>query len=306
MRRCSSVNGATRSSAFVRPPRVDYKAVRELKGRVLRASFERFLKNDWVLDTGRAVAFRTFIADESWWLDEYSVYRALRADVGERPWPEWPAELRDREPVCAWRTLASASTARSSFYQYVQWIASRQWQTIRQATEGIEILGDFPFMVTLDSADVWSRQARFSPRRVGRHAARCVQRDRPGMGTAAVQLGRSAQERFRVASHARAKAGRTVRRVSRRSPRRLLSHLRPAARRASAVLHAIRRACAGRAGRDRDAYHDRHQRRRQRRGSRHRARSSCASRLRGSVCPGTRCCAGNRQTRCCIRRCLWP
>ena len=79
-------------------PKVDYKAVRELKSRALRASFERFLKSEWVLDTGRAAAFRAFIADESWWLDEYSVYRALRADVGERPWPEWPAELRDREP----------------------------------------------------------------------------------------------------------------------------------------------------------------------------------------------------------------
>ena len=30
-----------------------------------------------------------------------------------------------------------------------------------QATEGIEILGDFPFMVTLDSADVWSRRQDF-------------------------------------------------------------------------------------------------------------------------------------------------
>ena len=50
------------------------------------------------------------------------------------------------------------------------------------------------------------------------------------------------------------------------------------------------------------AHHDRHQRRRQRRGSRHRARRSCASRSRGSGCPGTRSCAGSRRIRCCIRR----
>ena len=47
------------------------------------------------------------------------------------------------------------------FYQYVQWIASRQWQTIRRRTSEVAILGDFPFMVTLDSADVWSRQQDF-------------------------------------------------------------------------------------------------------------------------------------------------
>ena len=66
---------------------------------------------------------------ESWWLDEYSVYRALRADRGERPWPEWPAELRDREPSA----MAQARERLDSeilFYQYVQWIAARQWQTI--------------------------------------------------------------------------------------------------------------------------------------------------------------------------------
>lgn len=141
-------------------PKVDYKAVRDLKGRVLRASFERFLKNDWVIDTGSAAAFRAFIADESWWLDEYSVYRALRADVGERPWPEWPADLRDREPSA----IAHARDRLASqilFYQYVQWVASRQWHAIRQGTEGIEILGDFPFTVALDSADVWSRRHDF-------------------------------------------------------------------------------------------------------------------------------------------------
>ena len=111
-------------------PTVDYKAVRELKSRALRASFERFLKTDWLLDTGSAVAFRAFIADESWWLDEYSLYRALRADAGERPWPEWPAELRDREPSALARARERLA-GQILFYQYVQWIASRQWQTIR-------------------------------------------------------------------------------------------------------------------------------------------------------------------------------
>ena len=141
-------------------PRIDYKAVRELKARVLRASFERFLKDEWVLDTGRADAFRAFTANEAWWLDEYSVYRALRADAGERPWPEWPPELRDRDGLAVARARERLAGL-VLFYQYVQWVASRQWQMIRQATRGIQILGDFPFMVTLDSADVWSRREDF-------------------------------------------------------------------------------------------------------------------------------------------------
>jgi 4-alpha-glucanotransferase len=47
------------------------------------------------------------------------------------------------------------------FFQYVQWVAAEQWQTARRQMEGVEIFGDCPFMVTLDSADVWSRRQDF-------------------------------------------------------------------------------------------------------------------------------------------------
>jgi 4-alpha-glucanotransferase len=143
-----------------RAPKIDYKAVRGLKTRALKAAFDRFLQSDWLSDVGRAAAFRAYIAAEAWWLDEYSLYRALRAEAGERSWPEWPAELRDRDSAAI--ANARERLAREMlFYQYVQWIASRQWDAVRRGTEGVEILGDFPFMVTLDSADVWSRRQDF-------------------------------------------------------------------------------------------------------------------------------------------------
>jgi 4-alpha-glucanotransferase len=143
-----------------RTSRIDYSTVRSLKTRALKASFDRFFQTEWLLDTDRAASLRSYVATESWWLDEYSLYRALRARAGERPWTEWPAELRDRDPAAL--AAARANLFREIlFYQYVQWIAAEQWQAVRMGTEGIEILGDFPFMVTLDSADVWSRREDF-------------------------------------------------------------------------------------------------------------------------------------------------
>ena len=141
-------------------PRVDYKAVRSLKQRALRMLFERFLETDWSAEGGSGESLRSFIAAESWWLDDYSLYRALRAHFGERPWPDWPAELRDRE-------TASITAARNElskeilWHQYLQWLAAGQWHSVRHGLSGVEILGDFPFMVTLDSADVWSRRNEF-------------------------------------------------------------------------------------------------------------------------------------------------
>ena len=140
--------------------RVDYKRVRNLKGRALRAAFDLFFKTEWRFDTGAAAAFRAYINNEAWWLDEYSLYRALRAEAGERPWTSWAAEFRDRDPS-ALRSAHERLGQDILFYQYVQWIASDQLKASRLAAESVEILGDFPFMVTLDSADVWSRQSDF-------------------------------------------------------------------------------------------------------------------------------------------------
>ena len=140
--------------------KVDYRLVRDVKRRALRASFDRFVDRDWRFDTAQAAAFRVYMADELWWLDEYSLYRALRAEFGERPWPEWPVDLREREPVAIARARERLATE-MLYHQYVQWIASRQWSATRRATKGLDLLGDFPFMVTLDSADVWSRREDF-------------------------------------------------------------------------------------------------------------------------------------------------
>jgi 4-alpha-glucanotransferase len=140
--------------------RVAYEQVSDLKRRALSACFERFCNLEWLPRTPRADSLRRYIADEGWWLDDYSLYRALRARAGERAWTDWDPAVRDREPsaIAAVREQLSREIL---FYQYVQWIAAEQWQVVRWSTRHVEILGDFPFMVTLDSADVWSRRHEF-------------------------------------------------------------------------------------------------------------------------------------------------
>ena len=45
---------------------------------------------------------------------------------------------------------------------WTQWIAQRQWEQARRDLDGIALVGDLPFMVSADSADVWARQSLFS------------------------------------------------------------------------------------------------------------------------------------------------
>lgn len=142
--------------------RVDYPTVRRLKARALAAAFERFLEAEWRYDTTRARDLGRFIAGESWWLDDYALYRALHEREGHRPWTAWPDGLRGRDH--AGLAAARGTLEREIlFRQYLQWLADAQWRGAREAARaaGVKLFGDLPFMVDGDSADVWARQDEF-------------------------------------------------------------------------------------------------------------------------------------------------
>lgn len=143
-----------------RERRVDYAAVRGLKHTALRVAFDRFHDGELARGTERARGLRTFVCEQAWWVEDYSLFRAIHAREGERPWTEWPPELRQREPAAIDR--ARRELAREVlFYQYLQWIAAAQWQRARASANGVQLFGDLPFMVDGDSADVWARQQQF-------------------------------------------------------------------------------------------------------------------------------------------------
>jgi 4-alpha-glucanotransferase len=153
-------NLRTRLERVRAAPSVDYANVRDLKQIVLRRAFSRFHDREWVRNTRRAAALRAYIRNQAWWLDEYALFRALHAREDERPWPEWPSALRERQPAAL--AQARLDLAEDILYrQYLQWVANEQWDAARTASDGIALFGDLPFMVSVDSADVWARQDEF-------------------------------------------------------------------------------------------------------------------------------------------------
>jgi 4-alpha-glucanotransferase len=99
-----------------------------------------------------------FFAAADHWLGDYALFGALREREQHRPWWQWSAGLRERDPVAlaeARRELAS-SMDRLRFEQFV---AARQWQALRAHADerGVRLFGDMPIFVAHDSADVWAR-----------------------------------------------------------------------------------------------------------------------------------------------------
>jgi len=138
---------------------VAYEPVRALKERIFREAFDRFLTVEWEADGPRARELRAFVERSAWWLDDYTLFRALHARYGGRHWRDWDAPLRDRRPDALERARRELS-GEILYYTYLQWIAAAQWREMRQ-TADVGVFGDFPFMVSGNSADVWARQQDF-------------------------------------------------------------------------------------------------------------------------------------------------
>ena len=143
-----------------RPGAVDFRRVRALKSRALRAAFAVFRQRHCDRGSPRDQAFRAFVDEQRWWLEDYSLFRALHDEHHGRYWRDWEPRLRARDP----QALAEARERLATsilYYQYLQWLAGDQWQRARRDCGNVGIFGDFPFMVSGHSADVWSRQHEF-------------------------------------------------------------------------------------------------------------------------------------------------
>jgi 4-alpha-glucanotransferase len=143
--------------------RVRWELVRPLKERGCEIAFRSFLEKEWHGNTARAAALRDYRRLHASWLADYALFVSLHDDVhGGVSWKEWPAPLATRDPEALAAARASLSE-RVLYRSWLQWQLDEQWHEARRAvvTAGADLMGDLPFMVATDSADVWARPFDF-------------------------------------------------------------------------------------------------------------------------------------------------
>jgi 4-alpha-glucanotransferase len=139
--------------------RVDYARVIEYKYAILERAFERFVSSA----SAELVAdYELFVEQNMEWLDEYTLFMALKDAHGDSNWTEWPDELVRRDPEALIRARATHAR-RVDFHRFMQYVFERQWQSLKDYCNkrSIQIFGDLPIYVAHDSADVWSNQHLF-------------------------------------------------------------------------------------------------------------------------------------------------
>lgn len=147
------------------PEMVDFGRAHEIKERVLTKAFTRYQRTT---DTEFRSAFETFSEQNSSWLNDYALFRALKTEHGGRAWHEWEQSLVRREPAA----LARARTKlqeQIEAHRFAQFLFFKQWFELKGYCNerGISLIGDVPIFVAQDSADVWTNPEQFKLDRNG-------------------------------------------------------------------------------------------------------------------------------------------
>lgn len=135
--------------------RIDFGATESFREARLRRAFANFRAQP-------GDDFFAFCEHEKQWLEDFSLFCALKKNFGDNAWTSWPPSLRDRQPE-ALRQAAEEHKAEVRYHQFVQYQFYRQWEALRAhcASLGILLIGDIPIFVAHDSADVWQNPSLF-------------------------------------------------------------------------------------------------------------------------------------------------
>lgn len=139
--------------------KVDFAAVTEVKGGLIRKAFDAFSESAG----GHLKAdFDAYQAGESW-LAEFSRFEALMWHFGQPDWTKWPIEIvrRFADSMQKWDDRLATEI---QFSRFTQFIVDRQWKAIKKyaADRGVRTYGDMPIFVAHESADVWANQNLFA------------------------------------------------------------------------------------------------------------------------------------------------
>jgi 4-alpha-glucanotransferase len=139
--------------------KIGFDQVHALKNRLLQEAAQEFFSR---AASARHGDYEAFCHNQADWLEDFSLFMALRDHFAGQAWSDWPEPLRTREPASLreWRDRLARECR---CYSYQQFVFAEQWYRLKAYANrrGVRIFGDLPIFVAYDSADVWANQRLF-------------------------------------------------------------------------------------------------------------------------------------------------
>ena len=134
--------------------KVEFARVEEWKYPLLRKAFDTFRERPF---EDLKAEYYIFLNENSWWLNDYTLFMAVKSHFNGEIWMEWEDDIkfRTKQAVDKYRGLLSEEI---DFRRFMQFLFFRQWLKVKQYanSKGIQTFGDLPLYVSTDSADVWA------------------------------------------------------------------------------------------------------------------------------------------------------
>ena len=134
---------------------IDYGALYNERPVILKKAADRLL-------AAPSPSYEAFCEAQSFWLEDYALFMAVKAEQGQAGLADWPDDLRCRKPeaiAAAKQRLAGAV----DYYKAVQFFFYIQWNALKAYAngKGVRLVGDIPIYVSPDSSDLWTHPELF-------------------------------------------------------------------------------------------------------------------------------------------------
>ncbi|MDY5912696.1 MAG: 4-alpha-glucanotransferase, partial [Inconstantimicrobium porci] len=135
--------------------KIDYSLIFTEKMKVLRKAYENGKEKN-------VDELKAFKQEQSFWLDDYALYMAIKGTFELKSWKEWDDDIKRREPEAVKRYKDQLSDE-IEYWCFLQYHFFKQWNKLKKYVndQGIEIIGDIPIYVAEDSADCWANPDAF-------------------------------------------------------------------------------------------------------------------------------------------------
>jgi len=151
--------------------KVDFGTLQNVRTPLLEKAFDVFTE---LADHTDKLRLRNFTKNQSHWINDYALFRAIKEHFNQKPWYLWDETLKRKE-AGAIKHLQSALQKRIDFHKFLQYLFFIQWIDVKDYAhkKKIRIIGDIPLYIALDSADAWGNPELFefdekrNPIRVG-------------------------------------------------------------------------------------------------------------------------------------------
>lgn len=134
--------------------KIDYEHLYHTRFNLLKKAFQRFDRTDFT--------YQSFLAANEEWLEDYSLFMALKDLFGGKSWIDWEDTIKNRTEE-ALNYYRNTLKEEREFYSFIQFKFKEQWSKLKSYANslGIKIIGDIPIYVAFDSADSWANKDLF-------------------------------------------------------------------------------------------------------------------------------------------------